>query len=116
MSSIVNNLSAHYFERFLDRTLPRRAEAEQSPVILTCTILPGSHRKAYRLLIIELDPIERRNLGHRHSVNVFRTSLKLWLHGNARRSCKQFVFLVRIGRLSEHVAPRHLLLSRSAHS
>ena len=38
----------------------RQADAEQSPVILTCTILPGSHLKAYRLLIVGLDPIERR--------------------------------------------------------
>ena len=48
-----------------NRTMPRQSEAEQSPVILTCTILPGSHLKAYRLLTIKLDPIERRNLGHR---------------------------------------------------
>ena len=45
-SSIVNNLYVHYFERFLDRTKPRQSEAEQSPVILTCTIIPGSHLKA----------------------------------------------------------------------
>ena len=68
-SSIVNNLSNHCFDRFSNRTKPRRSEAEQSSVILTCTILPGSHTKACHLLIIELDPIERRNLGRRHSAN-----------------------------------------------
>ena len=36
-SSIVNNLSAHCFEQFLGRTKPRQSDAEQSPVILTCT-------------------------------------------------------------------------------
>ena len=49
----------------------RRSEAGQSPVISTCTILPGSHLKAHRLVTIELDPFERRNLGHRHSANVY---------------------------------------------
>ena len=105
MSSIVNNLFVHCFERSLGRTKLRRSEAEQSIVILTCTILPGSHLKAYHLLIIELIPIERRNLGHHHSVNVFCTSLRvlvplqrLRLHGDARGSCKQFVSLLRIGR------------------
>ena len=59
MSSIVNNSTVHCFEQFLDRTKLKRSEAEQSVVILTCTILPGSHLKAHHLLIIELDPIER---------------------------------------------------------
>ena len=96
-SSIVNNLSVHCFEPFLDRTKPRQSEAEQSPATLTCTILPGSHLKACRLLIIDLDPIERRNLGCGHSANVYWIILtvlvpfyKLLLHGNARGSCKQF--------------------------
>ena len=57
-------------ERFLDRTKPRRSEAEQSPANLICTILPGSHLKACRLLKMELDPIERRNVARRHSANV----------------------------------------------
>ena len=70
MSSIVNNLSVHCFELFFDRTKPKRSEAEQSLVTLTCTILPGSHLKACRLLITELDPIERRNLGRRRSVKL----------------------------------------------
>ena len=105
-SWIIKNLSARFFERFLDRTKSTRSEAEQSPVILTCTILPRSHLKVCRLLIIEVDPIERRNLGRRHSANVYRTNLrvlipihKLPLHGNARRSCAQIVSLVRIGRV-----------------
>ena len=103
----LNNVSAHFFERFLGRTKPRRSEAEQNPAILTCTILPGSHLWEFRSLIIELCPIERRNLGRRHSVSVFWTNLRvfvplLWLHRNARRSWKQFVSLVRIGRVSEH--------------
>ena len=58
-------------ERFLDRTKPRRSEAEQSPANLICTILPGSHLKACRLLKMELDPIERRNVGRRHSADVY---------------------------------------------
>ena len=66
-------LSVHYFERFLAGTKPRRPEAEQSPVILTRTILPGSHLKACRLLVIV--PIERRNLRRRQSVNLYWTSL-----------------------------------------
>ena len=40
-------------------------------VILICTILSGSHLKAYHLLIIEPNPIVHRNLGHHHSVNVY---------------------------------------------
>ena len=37
----------------------------------------------------------------------------LLLHGNARRSCEQFVFHVRIGRNSEHAALRHVLSCES---
>ena len=37
-------------------TRPTRSEAEQNPVILTCTNLPGSHLKAIHSLIITLDP------------------------------------------------------------
>ena len=69
---------------------------------------------------MELDPIERRSLGRRHSASVYWTNLrvlallhKLLLHGNARRSCKQFVFLVRIGCLFEHAALWHLLFCGS---
>ena len=97
------------FELFLGRTKPRQSEAEQSPVILTCTIPPGPFLKAFRLLIMELDPIERRCLGRRRSANLYWTNLrvlaprhKLRLHGNARRSWKQFVSHVRIGQNSEH--------------
>ena len=36
---------------------------------------------------------------------------KLWLYGNTRRSCPQFVFLVRIGWNFELAARRHLLFS-----
>ena len=61
----MNNSAFHSFDQFLDHTKPTQFEAEQSLVILTCTILPGSHRKACRLLTID---IERRNLGHRLSV------------------------------------------------
>ena len=98
-----------------NRTKTRQSETEQSPVILTSTILPRSNLTAKRLLIIELDPIERRNLGHRHSPNVYWICLrvlvplrKLRLHGNAHRSCTQFVFLSRIGRTLEHAALKHL--------
>ena len=98
-------------------------ETEQRPVTLTCTILPGSHLKACRWLITELHPIERRNIGRRHSANVYCTNLrvlvphrKLRLHGNAHRSWKQFVSLVRIGRTFEHPALRHFLFFGSEHA
>ena len=68
--SILNVLSVHCFAQFLGRTKSRLSEFEQSPAILTSTILPRTHLKAHLLLIIELDPIERRNLGQRHSVKV----------------------------------------------
>ena len=78
--SILNVLSVHCFEQFLGRVV-------QS--------FPGSHRKAYRLLLIELDPIERRNLGQRHSVKIHWTNLRVHaLHHELRllesghRSCK----------------------------
>ena len=61
-----------------------------------------------------------RSLGRRHSSNFFWTNLrvlvllqKLRLHGNDRGSCKQFVFLSRIGRIFEHAALRHLLFCGS---
>ena len=44
--SIVNDMYVDCFERFLCRTKPRRCEAEQSSVTLTCPILPGSFLKA----------------------------------------------------------------------
>ena len=91
---------------FLARTKPRQSEAEQNPAIWTRTILPGSHLKAYHLLIIELNPIVHRNLGRRHFVSVSWTNLidlvllhEHWLLENAQRSCKQSLFFVRIGRL-----------------
>ena len=67
---IRTQLVCPFFERFLDRTKPGQSEAQQSPVTLTCTILLVSHLKVFRSLIIELDPIQRRNLGHRHAVTV----------------------------------------------
>ena len=69
--SIVNNWSIYCFEQILCRTKPRQSEAQLSPAILTCTILPGPHLKACHLLTIELDPIERRNLGRHHTVNLY---------------------------------------------
>ena len=84
-----------------------------------CTILRGSGLKAFHSLIIVHDPISHRNLGHRHSAMSYWPHRRvpvvlhtLQLHGNTRRSCTQFVFLVRIGRNFELVAPRHLLLFR----
>ena len=62
----------------LDRTKLTRSEAEQSLVLLTCTILPGSHLKATSLTVL---------------VSLHR----LRLHGNAPRSCKQ-IFLPRENR------------------
>ena len=71
-------------------------------LILTCTIIPRSFLKAYHVLIIELDPIERRNLKRRHSANENWTNLrvlvplhKLRLHGHAHRSFKQFCLFLR---------------------
>ena len=123
MFSILKNSHVHYFEWFLGRTMPRRSDAEQNLVISTRTILPGSHLKAYHLLIIELDPIQRRNLGRRHFVSLHWINLidLVLLHEhrlleNAHRSCKQSLFFVRIGRLFEHAAPRHLLFFGSAHA
>ena len=108
---------------FLARTKPRQSEAEQNPAIWTRTILPGSHLKAYHLLIIELNPIVHRNLGRRHSVSVSWTNLidlvllhEHWLLENAHRSCKQSLFFARIGRLFGHVAPRHFLFFENAHA
>ena len=61
-------------------------------------------------------PWSRRSLGRRHSAKVHWTSLRVLvplhkprLHGNTHRSCKQFVSLVRIGRIFEHAALRQLL-------
>ena len=84
----------------------------RSLVILTCAILSGSFLKAYHMLIIELDPIERRNFKRRHSANANWTNLrvlvplhKLRLHGHA-------VFLSRICGTHEQVALRDLLFFR----
>ena len=123
MSSILTNLCAHCFVLSLGHTKPIQSETEQNPVILTCTILPGWYPRAFHSQIIELDPIERLNLGCRHSANAHWINLrvlvplqKLWLHRNARRSCNQFVFIVRSGRVFEHAALRHLLVSGSVHT
>ena len=112
----MNNSALLCFDQFPDHTRPTQSEVEQNSVILTCTILPGSHLRAFRSLIIVHDPIWRRNLGRRRSVNSKRSILRvlvqlhrLQLHGNTHRSCTQFVFLVRIGRVFEHAALRHLL-------
>ena len=118
LSSILNYSVVHCFEQFQGRTKPKQSEAEQSPVILTWKIRPFPW--ACRKLIIEHDPIERRSLGRRHSANWEWTNVrvlpplhKLRLHGNARRSCEQFLFHVRIGQNSEHAAPRHTPLRGS---
>ena len=71
MSSIWNSSFAICFEQSLDHTKPRQSEAEQSPAILTCAILQGSLPWEFHLLIIELGPIERRNLERRHSASVY---------------------------------------------
>ena len=70
--------------------------------------------------MIEHDPIERRSLGRRHSANLYWTNVrvlvplhKLRLHGNARRSCEQFVLHARIGQNSQHAALRHSLFCGS---
>ena len=91
----------------------------RSRAILTCTILPRSLLKAYHVLIIELDPIERRNLERRHSANENWTNLrvlvplhKLWLHGHAHRSCEQFCLPLRnLWYLWAGCSSRHTLFS-----
>ena len=59
----------HCFVQLLDHAKPSQSEVEQSPLILTCTILPGSRLEAFRLLLIVHDPIVHRNLGRGHSSN-----------------------------------------------
>ena len=67
----MNNSAFLCFDLFLDHTKPTQSEVEQNSPSLTRTILPGSRLKAFHLLIIVHDPIKRRNLGRRHSVNFF---------------------------------------------
>ena len=123
MFSIMNNLSVLCFVQFLDHTEPIQSEAEQNPVIFTCIILPRLYPYVFHLLLTVPDPIVRLNLGHHHFGDVCCTSLRVLvllhkhqLHENARRSCTQSVFLARIGRVFEHAALRHLLLSGSEYA
>ena len=117
--SIWNSSVAFCFEKFLGRTRTTQSEAGQNPAILTCTILPGPFPLEFHLLITVHGPIERRNHGHRRSTSVCWIDLtihvllhKLRLLENARRSFRQFVSLVRIGRVFEDAALRRLLFFR----
>ena len=118
--SIVDNSVSNLFEQFPDHTMPSQCDVVRISVILTCTILRGSGLKAFHSLIFVHDPISHRNHGHRHSAKSYWPNRRvpvvlhtLQLHGNTRRSCTQFVFLVRIGRIVDLVALRHLLFSGS---
>ena len=102
--------------------MPIQSDAERNPAILTCFNLPGPMLQEFHLLLVELDPIKYGKLEHHHSVSIYCTDLidlvllqKLRLQENAQTSCKQFASIVRIGRLSEHVALRHLPIFGSAH-
>ena len=111
VSSIVNNSACHCFAPFLDHRKPTQSEVEQNFVILTCTILPGSHERALHPQITEQDPIWRRRLEHRRPANkgpctCFISSRCTEILADQVRN---FVFLVRIGCVFEHAAPRHLL-------
>ena len=93
MSSVVNNLFVHYFERFLDRTKLCQSEAVQGPVILACKVLSGSHLKAFRSLVVGLGHVVRRSLGRRRAVGENWGCLRVLVplhvlqsHENARRS------------------------------
>ena len=119
MFFILNNLFVFCFATFLDHTEPTQSVTEQNPWILTSTILPGPYPKVVHLLIPVPDTIWQRNLGHHHSGDEKWRSLrvhvpihKLWVHENAHRSCAKSVFLVRFGRIFEHVAPRRIFFSR----
>ena len=74
-SSILDNSVVHCFEQSLDHTKPIQSEAEQNPAILTRVNLSGPFPQEFRMLIMELGPIERRHLERRHSASVFRTNL-----------------------------------------
>ena len=84
--------------------MPSQSEVGRNPIILTCTIIPGSGLKASHSLIVH-DPILHRNLGHRHSAKSYWPSLRvlvlfhrLRLHGNTRGSCKRLTSLLRKNR------------------
>ena len=114
----VNNLSVHCFERFLDHTEPRLSEPEQNPVILTFTLCEGSYLKAcrwrsHRTSKSWTSSFCKRILNKSESPC---TAYKLWLDENAHRSCQQFVSSVRVGRVFERVALRHLLFFGSEHA
>ena len=121
--SIVDSSALLYLDSILDCAVLILSEVDRSPATSFCTNLPGHSREVIRLFLIDFGPILYRNLERRHSVSKYGTDLiglqlhhKLrWLE-NARGSCEQFVSLVRIGCISEHVALRHLLFFGSAHS
>ena len=114
--SKVDSSVSHCLEQLPDHTMTSQSKIVRNSVFLTCTILPGSGLKAFHSLIIVHDPILHRNLGYRHPAKSYWPSLRvlvqfhaLRLHGFSRRSCTQFVLIVRIGRNFELVALRHLL-------
>ena len=67
--SLICDSSVPWFAPFLDRTMPSQSEFDQNLPVLTCTILPGSCLRAFHSQKINIDPIWRRHLGRRHSVN-----------------------------------------------
>ena len=120
--SLVKNLSAHHFEQFMGHRKPQQSEAEQSPEILTCTIVPRSHLKAHRLLIIELD---QSNVEILDIVILQTYTEQVWeLYRFISSGCTE-MFVDHVSNLSsswgsvvffEHAALRHLLFCGSEHA
>ena len=94
-----------YFERFLVRTQPILCETERSLVIFFDLYKP------HRTVSVGISLAANRAWSHLDCVSVYRIDLmdlvqrhKLRFLESSHRSCKQSAFLVRIGRISEHVA------------
>ena len=117
--SIADSSVFHCFVQLLDHTRPSQSEVEQNSVIfdlynpskiasegISLTVNSAwSHLTSKILNIVVLQT---------HSEQICETFLLLHtlrLHGSTHKSCKQFVFFVRIGRISELVALRHVLFS-----
>ena len=114
--SLWNSLVVRCFENSLVLPKPIQSDAKQNPVILTCVNPPRPFLWVLHLLLTELGPILCRNLERYRPLSVYRVDLidlvqlhELQWPENAHGSCTQPAFLVRFGRLSEHIALRHIL-------
>ena len=91
-----------------DQTVPRQdVHSPFSPACATMKTRGCLHTRRFGTLTSPLQPVDRMPWGHHHPGRVLVLFHRLRLHGNARRSCKQFVSLVRIGRTFELAALRH---------